>query len=100
MMSTDRSRIIPIDKKTGGELVIKTRGERISYDKVAELMRNGYDVFISNLPRRSAYFAKHRLEKLLGKRTDAWPASLDRVSGYLFTTKGEKIFGRKKIARY
>ena len=100
MMSTDRSRIIPVDEKTEGKLTIKTRGERISYDKVAELMRNGYDVFISNFPRRSAYFAKHRLEKLLGERTDTWPASLDRVPGYIFTTKGEKILGRRKIARY
>jgi hypothetical protein len=99
-MSTDRSHIIPIDKKTEGKLVIKTRGERISYDEVAKLMRNRYDVFISNLPRRSAYFAKHRLEKLLGERTNAWSASLDHVPGYLFTTKGEKILGRRKIARY
>ena len=97
-MST-RSRPVPVEEAEG-ELVIKTRGRRISYEKVAELMRQGYDVFISDLPRRSAYFGKHQLAKLLGMKTEAWPASLDRVPGYLFTTRGEEITGRRKIARY
>jgi hypothetical protein len=57
-------------------------------------------VFISNLPRRSAYFAKKRLGKLLGENTTAWPASLDGVPGYLFTTEKKITLGRKKIARY
>ena len=98
-MSADRSRVVPLDEGLKRKLVIKTRGARISYEEVAGMMRH-HDVFISNLPRRSAYFAKHRLEDLLGKRAEAWPASLDRVPGYLFTTRVGEIAGRRKIARY
>jgi len=92
-------RIKPIGEKEREKVTIKAKSPPIPYEEVAELLRKGYDVFISNLPRRTAYYARKKLSILLGNEIHAWPATFERTAGYLFSTQGE-VTGRRKLAKY
>lgn len=92
---------VPVGEGEREKIEIRSRAPNLPYPEIADLMRQGLDVFISNLPTRSAYYAKQRLSELLQKRVNAWPAKFEGLPGYLFSTRSEEeIAGRRKVAKY
>ena|GEM_PF-3992512 len=95
------SEVVPIGEEERRKLTIKFRAPPLPYEEIADLLRRGFDVFVSGMTTKKAYYAKRRLGRLVGQRINAWPATFDRNLGYLFSTKsGEEIVGRRKIASY
>ena len=90
-------RIVPVGEGERKRLTIKFRSPSLPYEEIAELIRQGFDVFISKVTTRTAYYAKRRLSQLLGKQVNAWPATFDRTPGYLFSIRtGEEVLGTQR----
>ena len=69
-----------------GELDIRLR-MKIPYDTVAEGIKSGHDVFVSDIGRQTAYYASKKLSKMVGDEVVALPTIVDGEKGYFFTTK-------------
>jgi len=83
-------RAIPVSERDECEVFVKSK-RRFPYKEVAMLIAEGHEVFVPELNRRTASYAKRALSRMLGAEVLALPARFKGEDGYLFKLS---IFGR------
>ena len=73
-------------KPVTGRVKIKPR-RKVPYEEMITLLLAGYDVFVENMDRRTAYYVKKKLSEYLGGYVEAFPAEYEGKHGYLFTCR-------------
>jgi len=76
-------RAIPISEKDECEVFVRAR-RRFPYREVAMLIAEGHEVFVPELNRRTASYARKALSRMLGAEVLALPARFKGEDGYIF----------------
>jgi hypothetical protein len=76
-------KVIPISEKDECEVFVRTR-RKFPYREVAMLIAEGHEVFVPELNRRTASYARKALSKMLGAEVLALPARFKGEDGYIF----------------
>lgn len=69
------------------EVVIKGRG--IFYRALATKLKDGSRVFVADMGRKQAYYARKKFDTLVGKEVLGYPAVVSGKEGYLFHLRKE-----------
>jgi hypothetical protein len=78
-------RAIPVSEKDECEVWVKARTKKkFPYREVAMLISEGHEVFVPELNRRTASYARNALSKALGTEVFSFPAMLKGEKGYIF----------------
>jgi hypothetical protein len=76
-------RAIPVSEKDECEVWVRAK-KRFPYKEVAMLMAEGHEVFIPDLNRRTASYARRVLSRVLGVEVFSFPATFKGEKGYIF----------------
>jgi hypothetical protein len=76
-------RAIPISEGDACEVWVRAR-RRFPYREAAMLMAEGHEVFVPELDRRTASYARRALSRMLGAEVLAFPARFKEEDGYVF----------------
>lgn len=82
-------RVSPLDPETN-QVIMK----RLNYSQIADFMvKHPAGVFVEEMDRKAAYWARKRLENLTGKKIQSEPViTKDRREGYSFRfADGQKV---------
>jgi len=74
---------IPVSGKDEFEVWVRAR-KKFPYMEVAMLISEGHEVFVPELNKKTASYARGKLSKLLGVEVLCFPATFKGEDGYIF----------------
>lgn len=94
-------RAIPMNDKTDAEVFVRAR-KKFPYNEVAFFMAEGYPVFVPEVNRKTASYARGRLSDMmsrsLGRSVVCFPAIVRREFGYIFKLSDILEVGGREVA--